>query len=113
MASIYGGDLNKHAFKTPTIRNAAITAPYMHNGVFATLEQVIDFYNRGGGAGIGIELPNQTLPSDRLDLTANEQRSIITFIEALTDTVGITGRPSRLPSLADPKLDKRQIGGEY
>lgn len=111
--TIYGGDLNKHAFKTPSIRNAALTAPYMHNGVFSTLEEVIDFYNRGGGAGIGIDLPNQTLPPDPLNLSASEQRSIVSFIEVLTDTIGMTRRPNRLPSLGNAKLDQRKIGGEY
>lgn len=42
-----------HAFRTGTIRNAARTAPYMHNGVFRTLREVIDFYDGGGGAGHG------------------------------------------------------------
>jgi cytochrome c peroxidase len=52
----------RHAFKTPTVREAARTAPYMHNGVYRTLDEVIEFYDRGGGAGIGIPLPHQTLP---------------------------------------------------
>lgn len=73
----------KHAFKTPTVRNAALTAPYMHNGVFSTLEQVLDFYNRGGGAGFGIKIENQTLPFDSLSLSLKEQADIISFIKSL------------------------------
>jgi cytochrome c peroxidase len=73
----------KHAFKTPTVRNAALTAPYMHNGVFNSLEQVMDFYNRGGGAGFGIKIENQTLPFDSLSLSAKEQADIIAFIKSL------------------------------
>ena len=46
----------RHAFKIPTIRNAALTAPYMHNGVFSTLEKVLEFYNRGGGVGSGYKM---------------------------------------------------------
>ncbi|MES2523167.1 MAG: cytochrome c peroxidase [Gemmatimonadota bacterium] len=84
-----------HAFKTPTVRNAELTAPYMHNGVFRTLEEVVDFYNRGGGAGIGISLPNQTLPADSLGLTGAEQRALVRFMRALTDTTGAAA-PSRL-----------------
>ncbi len=76
----------RHAFKTPTVRNAAVTAPYMHNGVYRTLEEVVEFYDRGGGAGIGITLPNQTLPPDPLRLTAREKRELVAFLRALTDT---------------------------
>jgi cytochrome c peroxidase len=83
---------HRHAFKTPTLRNVALTAPYMHNGVYQTLEQVMNFYNRGGGAGLGIRLPNQTLSEDNLNLTQQEQRDIIAFMRSLTDTTGIMAR---------------------
>lgn len=73
----------RHAFKTPTLRNAARTAPYMHNGVFTTLEQVMDFYEKGGGVGLGLKIDNQTLPFDKLDLTTNERNDIIAFIRCL------------------------------
>ncbi len=76
-----------HAFKTPSVRNVALTAPYMHNGVYRTLEEVVDFYNRGGGAGIGVALENQTLPPDPLRLTVAERKALVRFMEALTDTV--------------------------
>ena len=72
-----------HAFKTPTIRNAARTGPYMHNGVFTTLEQVVDFYDKGGGAGLGLKVPNQTLPFDKLQLTAQEKADLVAFIKSL------------------------------
>jgi cytochrome c peroxidase len=78
-------DQLKYAFKTPTLRNVAKTAPYMHNGAYQTLEQVIEFYNAGGGAGIGIKLDNQTLPTDPLNLTPVEQKAIIAFLKALND----------------------------
>ncbi|HEX2778187.1 MAG TPA: cytochrome c peroxidase [Gemmatimonadaceae bacterium] len=77
---------HRFAFKTPTLRNIALTAPYMHNGVFTTLEQVVDFYDGGGGAGRGIDLPNQTLPTDSLRLTKEEKRAVVAFMKALTDT---------------------------
>jgi cytochrome c peroxidase len=79
------------AFKTPTVRNAALTAPYMHNGVYTDLDDVMEFYNQGGGAGIGIELPNQTLPDQQLNLTSTEKEQIIAFIRSLTDTTGYSG----------------------
>jgi cytochrome c peroxidase len=80
--------VHQFAFKTPTLRNIAITAPYMHNGVFNTLEQVIDFYDKGGGAGLDIPLPNLTLPADKLNLTKQEKKDLISFLQTLTDTTG-------------------------
>lgn len=73
----------KHAFKITTVRNAALTAPYMHNGVFRTLTQVMDFYNSGGGAGIGFKVSNQTLAAELLHLTEKEKAEIIAFIKSL------------------------------
>lgn len=76
-------DFYKYAFKTPTLRNVARTAPYMHNGVFKTLEEVMDFYNKGGGRGRGIYLDNQTLPFEKLNLTPSEIKDIIAFMKSL------------------------------
>lgn len=103
----------RYSFKTPTVRNAALTAPYMHNGVYKTLEEVVDFYNRGGGAGIGISLPNQTLPPDPLHLSSREQKQIVAFIHSLTDTTGLTRIPMVLPVFGDKVLDGRKVGGKY
>ncbi len=75
----------KHFFKTPTVRNASLTAPYMHNGVYANLEQVMDFYNKGGGTGLGFDFKMQTLPSDSLELSQEEIEDIILFMKTLTD----------------------------
>ncbi|MBC3757535.1 methylamine utilization protein [Hyunsoonleella sp. SJ7] len=77
----------KGAFKTPTIRNIELTAPYMHNGVYQTLEEVLDFYNKGGGAGLGFDVPHQTLPFDNLGLSEDEQLAIIAFMKTLTDNI--------------------------
>ena len=77
----------RSAFKTPTLRNIAQTAPYMHNGVFQTLEEVIDFYNEGGAEGLQHQLENQTLPPDKLKLTAEEKRGLIAFLVTLSDTL--------------------------
>jgi len=74
-----------HSFKTPGLRNVALTAPYMHNGVFKTLEEVVNFYNEGGGAGLGFDLPNQTLAPDKLNLTDEEKKRVIAFLNALTE----------------------------
>ncbi|PKV51504.1 cytochrome c peroxidase [Aquimarina sp. MAR_2010_214] len=78
-------ELHRGMFKTPTIRNADLTAPYMHNGVYNTLEEVMEFYNLGGGGGMGFDLPHQTLPFDELNLTDKELKAIIAYVKTLTD----------------------------
>jgi cytochrome c peroxidase len=110
---IYGTQLFMHAFKTPTLRNIALTGPYMHNGAFQTLEQVVEFYNRGGGAGLGLSVPNQTLPATGLQLSPAEKKAMVAFLHTLTDTSNTTSKPSKLPSLKNALLDKRKPGGEY
>jgi cytochrome c peroxidase len=57
----------------------------MHNGVFSTLEEVIDFYDTGGGIGLGIAIENQTLPAEKLNLTQKEKKALIAFMKTLTD----------------------------
>ncbi|OYD95699.1 cytochrome C peroxidase [Nostoc sp. 'Peltigera membranacea cyanobiont' 210A] len=63
------------AFKAPGLRNVELTAPYFHNGGQATLEQVIDFYNRGGDFGV--------LPP--LNLSPEEKQELVAFLKGLTD----------------------------
>lgn len=75
-----------YSFKTVTVRNIALTKPYFHNGAFNTLEEVMDFYNEGGGEGLGLKMKNQTLPPDKLELTKTEIQQVIAFLNALTDT---------------------------
>jgi cytochrome c peroxidase len=88
-----GNPLHRGMFKVPTLRNIALTAPYMHDGRFATLEQVLQHYNEGIRASSTLspliaEANNQgaTTP-DRisLDLTDEEQAAIIAFLHTLTD----------------------------
>ncbi|MEN9893975.1 MAG: hypothetical protein RLY78_4270 [Pseudomonadota bacterium] len=72
------------AFKTPGLRNVALTAPYFHNGGMATLEQVVEFYNRGGNfarANIA-DLDADIKP---LGMTAAERASLVAFLKGLTD----------------------------
>jgi len=106
-------EIYNHSFKTPTVRNIALTAPYMHNGAYKTLEDVMAFYNVGGGAGIGIHLDNQTLPTDSLGLTDREIDDLISFMEALSDTTGLTTVPTTLPKYTSVELNTRKIGGSY
>ncbi|MFL1012271.1 cytochrome-c peroxidase [Flavisericum labens] len=82
---LYKTEERKHFFKTPTVRNIELTSPYMHNGVYQTLDEVLHFYNLGGAAGLGIEMEYQTLPPAPLNLTEEEKQDIIAFLKALTD----------------------------
>ena len=70
-------------FRVPTLRNIALTAPYMHDGRFATLQQVIEHYTAGGkhAESIGV-VDSQIRP---LDLSAEEKRDLVEFLEGLTD----------------------------
>jgi cytochrome c peroxidase len=102
------------AFRTPSLLNVVRTAPYMHNGVFSNLKQVLDFYDNGGGNGHGFNIKNQTLPADSLHLTNAEKQSIILFLTALNETnLGIPPPPLNLPKSKNPILNKRKVGGEY
>ena len=81
----------------------------MHNGVFDTLEEVMDFYNKGGGSGNGLDLEHQTLSSDPLNLTEQEISDIIKFMEALSDTKSFD-QPNDLPrDFPDENLNKRAL----
>ena len=107
-------DFYQYSFKTVTVRNAGLTAPYMHNGAYETLESVIDFYNRGGGLGMGLDVPHQTLPGTPLNLTDYEQKALITFMETLNTPFGSEVIPDQLPKFDKNKaLNNRKLGGEY
>ena len=102
-----------NAFRTNTIRNSSITGPYMHNGCFNTLEEVIDFYNEGGGNGKGFTIDNQTLSSEKLNLKNSEIEDLIAFIKSLDENVPKITIPTYLPKSSNSKLNNRIIGGTY
>ncbi|MBI4755067.1 MAG: photosynthetic protein synthase I [Betaproteobacteria bacterium] len=74
-------------FNTPSIRDLKYTSPYMHNGVFATLDQVVDFYNKGGGQGSELK---------PLNLSDAEKKALVTFLESLSGDPVIID-PPKLP----------------
>jgi len=82
------------SFKTPSLRNVELTGPYFHNGGFSTLEQVVDFYNRGGNArsmdggnttGFGPNPTNKAPNIKSLQLSDNEKQYLVAFLKTLTD----------------------------
>lgn len=102
-----------NAFRTGTLKNIERTAPYMHNGVFKTLDQVIDFYDTGGGAGHGLNIKNQTLPSDSLHLNKEEKNKLIVFMRSLNEQIEFEKGPEKLPESKIKSLNKRKVSGEY
>lgn len=102
-----------HAFRTGSIRNAKYTKPYMHNGVFRTLEEVIDFYDVGGGQGKKLNIDNQTLPNDSLRLSTTEKKQLLAFIYSLNEDIIFEDPPVSLPRSSDAMLNQRKVGGEY
>jgi cytochrome c peroxidase len=92
MAALFGGDLrddgrfevtrepkDRWAYKTPNLRNVALTAPYMHDGSLATLREVIEFYDRGG-----IDNPGKDPLLQALHLSPEEKQALEAFLHTLT-----------------------------
>lgn len=69
---------DRYAFKTPSLRNVSLSAPYMHDGSLASLEEVVSFYNEGGG-----QAPNKSELLARLGLTRQEQGDLVAFMKSL------------------------------
>ncbi|MEZ5038238.1 MAG: cytochrome c peroxidase [Saprospiraceae bacterium] len=81
-AAISQNPFDRGKFKTPTLRNIALTAPYMHDARFSTLEEVIDQYNKGG------HYSRNESPNIRpLNLTAEHRADLIAFLNTLTDSI--------------------------
>ena len=108
-------------FRTPTLRNVAVTAPYMHNGMIGTLEEVLEFYDRGRSENPNVSNRRRRRGDDdrrdeipatpgRLsgrfrgvdDMTVQQQEDIIAFLEALTDPDFDRTIPARVPSGLTP-----------
>ncbi|MEN1678059.1 MAG: cytochrome c peroxidase [Planctomycetota bacterium] len=77
--AVTGEDEDRGAFKTPTLRNVALTAPYMHDGSLNTLHDVVDFYWRGGHIN-----PHQDEKIGLLDLSGIDQAELVEFLRSLT-----------------------------
>ena len=84
------------AFRVPGLRNVALSAPYMHNGAFATLEEVVEFYERGGGGADGLVVDEKVAG---FTLTEQQKSDLIQFLYALTDeSADLIAIPDRIPS---------------
>ncbi|MFZ1331078.1 MAG: cytochrome c peroxidase [Flavobacteriales bacterium] len=89
-------------FKTPSLRNVALTAPYMHDGRFQTLEEVIEHYNSGGHASTTID-PNMKYTTGGLSLTPEKKAQLLAFLNSLTDMDFVNN-----PAFSDPGIPQPQ-----
>jgi cytochrome c peroxidase len=87
-------------FITPTLRELTYTAPYMHNGTIATLEDVVAFYDQGGGSDD--PLARELTP---LGLTDSEKRDLVAFLESLSSVTPVTVEKIPVPQKYQP-IDK-------
>ena len=85
-------------FKTPGLRNIERTAPYMHNGGFKTLEEVVEFYNDGGGRGRGLDVISQDAKVQKLDLSEQQKKDLVEFMKSLNDLAPAPVTPAGVPS---------------
>jgi cytochrome c peroxidase len=92
VGAITGNPADDGKFKVPSLRNIELTAPYMHDGRFATLEEVVEFYNSGVQAHPNLSAPLRNPPGSpgagqprRLNLTTVQKAALVAFLKTLTD----------------------------
>ncbi|ASZ11750.1 hypothetical protein CK934_12670 [Chitinophaga sp. MD30] len=94
IGAVTGKAEDQGTFKMPSLRNVELTAPYMHDGRFGTLEEVIEHYSSGvkNGVNTGIQLPR-----GGFNFSAQEKADVLAFLKTLTDKTLATN-----PLYADP-----------
>jgi cytochrome c peroxidase len=104
--SITGDTMDRGAYKATTLRNIELTGPYMHDGRFKTLEQVIDFYSQGIIWSPYVHPLMHHAYDGGIQLTSSEKADLITFIKTLRDETFLTNpafsAPDKLPDGANP-----------
>ena len=78
-------NIDRGTFATPSLRNVAVTAPYMHDGRFSTLEQVLDHYSEGVQRTDTLDPNLAKHPTGGLHLSVDEKKAIIALLRTLTD----------------------------
>jgi cytochrome c peroxidase len=100
---ITGQDIDRGRFRVVTLRNIALTAPYMHDGRFATLDEVVDHYNehiqQSQHLSLFLQNNSNTANGSNLGLTVQEKKDIIAFLHMLTDSSFITAKQFSNPFL--------------
>jgi len=90
--------LDQAKFKVPSLRNIALTAPYMHDGRFATLEEVVDHYDHGAKQSATVdELLQYSLQPGGLQMSAQSKADLVAFLKTLTDETFLTNAAYKSP----------------
>ena len=98
MVKVTGDPADRWRIKTPTLRNVALTAPYMHDGSFSTLRAVVEFYDRGGHPHEGIDPLLQPI-----GLREEEIDDLVAFLRSLTgDNLGELIADARSAPVGNP-----------
>ena len=84
-AEVTGKASDNHTFSTPSLRNAELTAPYMHDGRFATLDEVISHYNHGVVDSATLDPNLKKHPTEGIGLSKEDQQALVAFLKTLTD----------------------------
>ncbi len=98
VAGAGGNPVQTGFFGVPGLRNVALTAPYMHDGSLATLDDVVDFYRKGGGRASGLSAPRVHEHIRAFDIGDDEAADLVAFLGALTDESQRPRVPNSVPS---------------
>ena len=94
--NVTGFALDSGLFKTPTLRNVALSAPYMHDGRFNSLDEVVEHYNSGGVSSSTIDT-FMKYTTGGLQLAPQQKEALVAFLHTLTDTTFIQNPKFRNP----------------
>jgi len=104
-AAVTGREADRGKFSTPTLRNIALTAPYMHDGRFKTLEEVVDHYSEGVKRGANLDPNLAKHPPEGMQLSLDDKKALVAFLRSLTDT--------NLPALLQAPSEKKNVIPAY
>ena len=99
LRKVTGRESDAGKFSTPTLRNVALTAPYMHDGRFKSLEEVIDHYSSGVQRSPTLDPNLSKHPTEGMQLSRTDKKALVAFLKTLTDT----NLPSSFSPIGDPK----------
>lgn len=97
--SITGDSLDYGKFKSPTLRNIEFAAPYMHDGRYATLEEVVEFYSAGLEKSATVDPLMKNLSAGGIQLNTEEKAALVVFLKTLSDSEFLSN-----PELSDPGI---------